>query len=914
MDVKEIIKSRIASLGDKVYVTPSIPSDKVKNAVADIAHGQVKSENVIAVWDKTVFGACDEGLLFADDSVHYREMFSDAIHIRYSDIERAAVSGAIVKDLLIYGQGNVLLGKIENVDFKANVAADILSAIVLARKEEEREVSEAKNTGGKTPRRPIGVSVDETKEGFENVRNRLKKQAWILFAVGFVLTCCQCYWWSIPAIIIGFQLLAQYKKDEKLFDEGLPVGVYSRDVGDVIAQAWVGTIIVIGVFFVPEFGKRAGRRMQAMKSVLHSLTWMGEERAINLYLSRMGEKADADNRAFVHWFIDEMTTRGCVVRLRLGDKWVLFDPAYLGKISDLLDSVARRQTVIPPADLLAEMKKVYNAEDEDILTFASQEEHGVQSYTFEDGAGFVHGENVDKIKVCSACGIAHLKADGEADDGEYFCSDICRQTEEMCEKIMHEKRAERIAESGIEGAAFGGALHQVIEQINRNKRNVASRSGTGHGEAAEIWSDRIERLLGRDAEHLGSDNSKNGADRRVGSTQIQCKYYKSVSEAFDNCFKDGGDYRYIDGKGAPMQLEVPKDQYEKALALMREKIREGKVPGVTDPNDAEKYVRKGRLTYQQARNLCKPLTVESLAYDAYTGVIVGVSAGGISFVLTAAVSYYSTKDLKRSLRAAAAESLRTGGKAFCVYMIAAQVQRTEFVKAFMHQSAIDVNWGAHGKFVERIGKGLGKMSGAKSGSFTKNANAAVKGAAITAAATFAVTSSIEVFKMCNGKMSGMQCVKNIAVSAGGITAGTIGALFLGALCAPIPGGAFVGGMLGGALGGMIGSAVTKAGMDTVIEDDSVSIMLIVADQFKILAASFCCNEEEISEASRELDKTIMAANHFTEDVYSHNGYRRQYVSQIIRPIFVRIIMSRPLLTDQDVSAESVSSAINEGAA
>lgn len=911
MDIKEIIKSRIASLGDKVFTAPNIPSDKVKNAVADIAQGQVKPENVVAVWDKTVFGACDEGLLFSDDSVHYREMFSDAIHIRYSDIERATVCGAIVKDLLIYGRGNALLGKIENVNFKADVAADILSAIVLARKEEEREVAEAKNEGSKTAGSSIVVSADETKDGFENVRNRLKKHAWILFAVGFVLTCCQCYWWSIPAIIIGFQLLSQYKKDEKLFDDGLPVGVYSRDVGDVIAQAWVGTIIVIGVFSVPEVGKRAGKRMQAMKSVLHGLTWMGEERAINSYLNRMGEKADANNRAFVHWFVDGMSERGCVVRLRLGDKWVLFDPDYLEKISNHLDSVAKRQTVISHVNLLSEMKKVYNAEDEDILAFASQEEHGVQSYTFEDGAGYVHGENVDKIKVCAACGIAHLKEDGEKDDGEYFCSDICRKTEEMCEKIMREKRTERIAESGIESAAFGGILHQAVEQINKNKRNVASRSATGHGEAAEIWSDRIDRLMGRDAEHLGSDNSLNGADRRVGDIKIQCKYYRDVSAAFDDCFNGDGNYRYVDADRVPMQLEVPKDQYEKALAMMREKIRENKVPGVSDPNDAEKYVRKGRLTYQQARNLCKPLTVESLAYDAYTGVIVGVSAGGISFVLTTALSYYSTKDLKQSLRAAAAEGLRTGGKAFCVYMISAQVQRTAFVKAFIHKSAIDVNWGAHGKFVERIGKGLDKMSGAKSGSFTKNANTAVKGAVITAAATFAVTSSIEVFKMCNGKMSGMQCIKNIAVSAGGISAGTVGALFLGALCSPIPGGAFVGGLLGGALGGMIGSAVTKAGMDNVIEDDSVSIMIIVADQFKLLAASFCCNEEEISEASKKLDETIMAAKHFTEDVYSHNGYRRQYVSQIIRPIFVRIIMNRPLLTNRDVSAESVSSAINE---
>ena len=52
-----------------------------------------------------------------------------------------------------------------------------------------------------------------------------------------------------------------------------------------------------------------------------------------------------------------------------------------------------------------------------------------------------------------------------------------------------------------------------------------------------------------------------------------------------------GLYRYIDGDGNPMQLEVPADQHTKAIESMRTKIKEGRVPGVTDPDDAENLIR-----------------------------------------------------------------------------------------------------------------------------------------------------------------------------------------------------------------------------------------------------------------------------------------------------------------------------------
>lgn len=46
------------------------------------------------------------------------------------------------------------------------------------------------------------------------------------------------------------------------------------------------------------------------------------------------------------------------------------------------------------------------------------------------------------------------------------------------------------------------------------------------------------------------------------------------------------------------------------------------------------------------------------------------------------------------------------------------------------------------------------------------------------------------------------------------------------------------------------------------------IMALVSDEFKLIAASFCLNEEEIKKAAMELDTLIAGKKNFVEDVFS----------------------------------------------
>ena len=87
----------------------------------------------------------------------------------------------------------------------------------------------------------------------------------------------------------------------------------------------------------------------------------------------------------------------------------------------------------------------------------------------------------------------------------------------------------------------------------------------GHGEMAEEAITVLDKLHGFDAKVIGRDNAKDGADRQIGDIFIQTKYYNSARGSLEACFNpETGQYRYMND-GKPMQLEVPKDQYQKVL-------------------------------------------------------------------------------------------------------------------------------------------------------------------------------------------------------------------------------------------------------------------------------------------------------------------------------------------------------------
>lgn len=224
-------------------------------------------------------------------------------------------------------------------------------------------------------------------------------------------------------------------------------------------------------------------------------------------------------------------------------------------------------------------------------------------------------------------------------------SDIKRDLERTAAKFFESGTVANLNTLGLENIQFASAYG-------------ADQAKTGHGIYAEEAGALLDKLCGEAAEVVGRDNAKNGPDKNINGRPVQCKYWKTANSSVNSCFKKNSvtgvkEYRYTTFDGSPMMVEVPKDQYAKAIETMKKKINDGAVPGVTDPNKAYEIIRQGKLTYKQARNLAKAGTFESITYDAVTGAVNCTFAFGISVLVTFGFSFIGSRDVKKSLKTAA---------------------------------------------------------------------------------------------------------------------------------------------------------------------------------------------------------------------------------------------------------------------
>lgn len=239
----------------------------------------------------------------------------------------------------------------------------------------------------------------------------------------------------------------------------------------------------------------------------------------------------------------------------------------------------------------------------------------------------------------------------------------------------------------IHAAEFGAAVGcndlssvSVIDAAN----NAAVNTSSGHGIMAERALTLLDKIGGRDTANIGRDNAKDGADRIVNGTALQTKFYSSGKGCVDACFADkadGGMYRYINTDGTPMPVEVPQDMYDEAAARFAEKIADGKVPGVTDTADADKYVKASALTYDNARSLCRPLTKESLLYDAGTGITVCTAAMCVSAAAVLVMSLFKRQRPLKALVSALKAGLGVFAITFICHVLISQIARTEMFKS-----------------------------------------------------------------------------------------------------------------------------------------------------------------------------------------------------------------------------------------
>ena len=225
-----------------------------------------------------------------------------------------------------------------------------------------------------------------------------------------------------------------------------------------------------------------------------------------------------------------------------------------------------------------------------------------------------------------------------------------------------------------------GLVAQVIscetisEKISDEIRFHAS-GGTGF--AAERGNNVYDNLILHPAKIVGDNNAKNGADRQVWLTPVQTKYYATAKASVDAAFENNGHgaYRYITNHGCIMDLEVPKEQYNSAVEIMRNKILAGQVAGVTDPDQADNIVRAGHFTYSQAKNIAQAGNIDSITYDVMDGTVVGMTAFGISSVINYGLMVVRGVDTKEAAKEALKNGGKAGGIALATTVVAGQISK-----------------------------------------------------------------------------------------------------------------------------------------------------------------------------------------------------------------------------------------------
>lgn len=533
---------------------------------------------------------------------------------------------------------------------------------------------------------------------------------------------------------------------------------------------------------------------------------------------------------------------------------------------------------------------------------------------------------------CETC-LAPMTKWIEDDQGHQFCSDRCKETDTKCREIAKRNRpknwtaAEGIGvAAGVMGAAANYADH-VILQTGWKDPVTGQRITTGHGVAAEKASHMADRLSLRDAQHVGVNNQKHGPDRIVDGQEIQTKYFKTPNGSVGACFDSAGDgnFKYYDSSGRPMQIEVPKDQYSKAISLMEEKIRAGKVPGVTDPADAKKIIREGWFTHAQAKNICRFGTVESLTYDAVNGIRVAGVSFGISAVISFAVAIWQGKDAKEAGKIAAIAGLKVGGISFVTTVAVAQVGRTGLEQSLRVASEAAVRK-LGPNVCAALAKGLSGKSLSGAAAYSHVAKL-LRGNVVTGVVVTVVLSTKDIYHLLSGKVSFKQAIKNVATTgasvAGGIGGGLVGAAKGAAAGAaigsaiPIVGtavGGTVGGIIGLLGGGVVGGAVAgkaaNAAMGLIIEDDAVALGEKFGEYTAELSENFMLSEQEVSTLGSRIGAMDLSST--LREMYADSN-KRSFVAAQVKPELVAIVSSRKVVQapTPDVLSESLEVVLEE---
>ena len=383
----------------------------------------------------------------------------------------------------------------------------------------------------------------------------------------------------------------------------------------------------------------------------------------------------------------------------------------------------------------------------------------------------------------------------------------------------------------------------------------------GFGFAAEDANNLNDLFRGMTSEVIGTSNELNGPDRVVNGMFLQSKYYQSASKTVAAAFdSNSGYYRY--GK---QKLEVPADQYEDCVKFMRKRIEQGKVPGIKNPAKAEKIVRQGSVTYEQAKNIARAGNIDSLIFDAKTQVVTSISVFPISFAVAFAHSRWRGESVKDATMAALGCAVLSGSTMILTGVVSAQLLRTGIGTFGATSVRNGVRAISRTPAVREVARQIATGSRGKSvagAAAVNHVSRLLRTNVITAAVAAVVTSTPDFYRaVFKRSISWQQFAKNIAINTAGVGTGAAGWIGGAAVGSVFPGiGTVAGGLIGGIAGslgaGIVGTTAAKSLADKFVKDDSERLIELLQQEIEQLASKYMLTEDEFETLLTKINERV----------------------------------------------------------
>lgn len=400
----------------------------------------------------------------------------------------------------------------------------------------------------------------------------------------------------------------------------------------------------------------------------------------------------------------------------------------------------------------------------------------------------------------------------------------------------------------------------------------------GHGHAGELMGDTMDKLKFKKTSMDGNSHAKHGADRVVNGVNVQTKYYATAGKSIGACFENGT-AKYINPDGSMMKIEVPRDQYNKAVKAMARRIENGEVPNESNPQNAARYVKRGALSYEHSQIATKSIfdrgsTIvvdgkvksvsfgQKLVYSVGGDFLTGV-ANTMPTVMISQVWYYVNarwhgQDAEEALKGAVLGAVKPVLVGASIYTVSSQFGGSNLAKSIFK-----------GATSENIAKGT------------------------AIGVTAAITIGPDVIECLRGRISMQQLVKNTAVTAAGTATGA-------AIGSIVPG-------VGTIIGGMVGTMAAKAIADKFSEDDSVRMIRIAKEEFIDLVIFCPLKQDEFDEIVNKVFVDKSTTNLYKEMFASGNA--RKHIRDLYRNMITNKLKKREINEDEIIETVQLYSGV-----